>query len=108
MIINKEYDPHTGIIETFASEDNRLIEHFSSDITKLIERNKDKQKYSNSILSNDSNTNLREIAELDHVTYLRLISEHNIDVFNPYDLSKFKKWLNKPENKYFKTVNGRV
>lgn len=105
---SKEFNNWTGAVETFALEDGKIYDHQAQDITWLIEQNKEAQKQSNSVLSNDGTSNLRKIAEIDSTTQLRLLTEFGIDVYNPAHMPKLKQWLNRSENRYFKTVAGRV
>jgi hypothetical protein len=109
-IKSTEYNQNSGVFETLAIQDGKLIDHVSADITALIEKNKYKQNNESSLLSlsNSQGANYKQVAELDMVTVHRLLSEYNIDVFNPDHMPRLKKWLNLSDNKFFKTTNGRI
>lgn len=102
-----EFNRNTGVLETTALEDGKLVNHLQADITSLIEKNQ--QAYNSGNNGFTKERNMRQLAELDMVTVQRLLVEHGIDVFSPDPdhMKRLKKWLKDPANKHFRTAHGQ-
>jgi len=89
------YNESTGDILTRTNYDaSALLEH-----TKRL-RNSGTNGF-------NKDKSMRKIAELDQATILMLLKDHHIDVFDAEDMPRLKAWLRKPENAYYRTVDGK-
>lgn len=100
-----EYNSSTNSYETTQVEDGKIIISGKANIEWLIDQNK--RKIDSGVNGFNQSGNIRQIAELDMDTVVRLKTEHGIDVWNPDHMDALKKWLRNPENKYFRTVHGK-
>jgi len=101
-----EFDPLTGVKTDFiwnpgatSSKDGFTIET-SQDVTQIIEKNK---KQLASVDRHQKHGEWSKIASIPLSIYFELKKEGVID-----DRKRFKKWLNDPDNRYFRTREGTV
>lgn len=108
-MIGKEIDPFTGVVEQFYADHNgnyatrNVINNDALIEQNLQERNSGTNGFSKT-------RNLRKIAEIDIITQMKLLTDHNIDLarWNIDDQTNFKKWLAQSDNAYFRTYNGSI
>lgn len=90
-----------GVLTQHYIDSNGVMhERMTADISNLLKQNKLKRDYTDGYTDS---RDMRQLAELDMLTVFKLKSEHNIDVWNPDDMPRLKKWLK--ENPAFMTVN---
>jgi hypothetical protein len=109
QLFEKEFDQFTGAVKsTYASEDGTVTQRSVIDLSHLLDKNKEDRNAGNNGFSQSHN--LRKIAEIDPVTQLKLLKDHNIDMcrWNEEDQKRFKKWLSQSENAYFRTYSGKI
>jgi|TARA_X000000950_G_C13910428_1_gene658776 hypothetical protein len=80
----------------FATEDDKIVYHTKQNVQPVIEHCKH-------LADNKPGKDLRHVAEVPLVVYQRACREGWAN-----DMSQWKKWLNNPDNKVFRTWNGRV
>lgn len=82
-----------------ASDDTFVVEE-SQDVTAIIDANK---KQHNEIDRHQPHGNLSKVASIPLNIYFDLKKQGVVD-----DPKRFKRWLNDPDNRYFRTRGGRV
>lgn len=95
-----DFDPNTGISHQFSYDNETDMATITAeqDISKYVESNK--KSY------NDSNTKFGEwdrVASIPMVVYLDLKKRGILD-----DQTELKRWLNDPDNRYFRTRPGTI
>ena len=80
----------------FATEDDKIVYHTKQNVQPFIEHCKH-------LADNKPGKDLRHVAEVPLVVYQKACREGWAN-----DMSEWKKWLNNPDNKVFRTWNGRV
>lgn len=109
QLFEKEFDPFTGAVKsTHVSEDGTVTQSSVIDLSHLLDKNKDDRNAGTNGFS--QSRNMRKIAEIDVVTQLKLLKDHNIDMsrWNEEDQKRFKQWLSQSENAYFRTYSGKI
>jgi hypothetical protein len=91
-------DRHSGIKSEFITEDDKSIYHTEQNVQPVIDHVK---KLNDNI--DKPGKDLRHVAEVPMVVYQKAMREgwHN-------DPKEWKKWLNNPDNKLFRTWQGKV
>ena len=89
-------DAKTGSTSEFITEDDKIIYHTKQDIQPVIEHCK-------TLAENKPGKDFRHVAEVPMVIYQKAMREGWVK-----DKAKWKKWLNEPENKVFRTWQGKV
>ena len=85
-----------GLVNQFATEDDKFVYHTKQDVRPIIEHCK--------VLSEQTpGKEMRHVAEIPMVIYQQAMREGWIK-----DKAKFKRWLNDPENRFFRTTGGKV
>ena len=102
-------NPYTGIKEDMFYDDNdqKIVVARTSDVTKMIEGNKRLQNETSTLPRRTAPTYER-VARIDFNTLERIKQEYNIDWNHPDDLPRLLKWLEHPDNKFFKTTTKRL
>tara|TARA_B100000902_G_scaffold253356_1_gene239863 strand:- start:2245 stop:2571 length:327 start_codon:yes stop_codon:yes gene_type:complete len=101
-----EFDPLTGVKHDFIFEagdkpsQDRFVIETTQDVTELIKRNK---RSLNDIDRHQPYGEWSKIASLPLSVYWDLKKQGIVD-----DRNAFKKWLNDPDNKYYRTRVGKV
>lgn len=91
-------DHKTGLKSEFITEDEKHIAHTTQDVQPVIEHVKNLKH--NTIRPGKD---LRHVAEVPMVIYQKALREGWSK-----DSAKWKKWLNDPDNKVFRTWQGKV
>lgn len=97
------HDPDTGITQWFIPEDDgrKFIIQTTQDVTPFVEANK--KAYANFDERSNWKGEWHHVATIPLHTFFEMkkkgITESN---------QKFKRWLNDPDHKYFRTRPGRV
>ena len=101
-----DFDPHTGIKHNFVyeagetpSQDKFVIET-TQDVSDIIARNR---ASANDVDKHKPWGEWSKVASLPLSIYYDLKQQGILD-----DKKRFKKWLNDPDNKYFRTRGGRI
>jgi hypothetical protein len=89
-------DAKTGSTSEFITEDDKIIYHTKQDIQPVIEHCKN-------LAENKPGKDFRHVAEVPMVIYQKAMREGWVK-----DKAKWKKWLNDPDNKVFRTWQGKV
>jgi hypothetical protein len=89
-------DSKTGSTSEFITEDDKIIYHTKQDIQPVIEHCK-------ALSENKPGKDFRHVAEVPMVIYQKAMREGWVK-----DKAKWKKWLNDPDNKVFRTWQGKV
>tara|TARA_R100000734_G_scaffold10909_1_gene8202 strand:+ start:3548 stop:3838 length:291 start_codon:yes stop_codon:yes gene_type:complete len=89
-------DSKTGSTSEFITEDDKIIYHTKQDIQPVIEHCK-------ALAENKPGKDFRHVAEVPMVIYQKAMREGWVK-----DKAKWKKWLNDPDNKVFRTWQGKV
>ena len=89
-------DSKTGSTSEFITEDDKIIYHTKQDIQPVIEHCK-------TLAENKPGKDFRHVAEVPMVIYQKAMREGWVK-----DKAKWKKWLNDPDNKVFRTWQGKV
>lgn len=89
-------DAKTGSTSEFITEDDKIIYHTKQDIQPVIEHCK-------ALAENKPGKDFRHVAEVPMVIYQKAMREGWVK-----DKAKWKKWLNDPDNKVFRTWQGKV
>jgi len=109
QLFGRELNLGTGAIdETYVDNNGNVTDRSIINNDALMEQNLQDRLADNNGFS--QSRNLRKIAEIDAVTQLKLLNEHNIDFnrWNYEDQTAFKKWLKQPDNAYFRTYSGTI
>lgn len=101
-----DFDPHSGIKHNFVyeagetpSQDKFVIET-TQDVSDIIARNR---ASANEVDKHKPWGDWSKVASLPLSVYYDLKRQGILD-----DQKRFKKWLNDPDNKYFRTRGGRI
>ena len=89
-------DSKTGSTSEFITEDDKIIYHTKQDIQPVIEHCK-------ALAENKPGKDFRHVAEVPMVIYQKAMREGWAR-----DQKAWRKWLNNPNNKLFRTWKGRV
>ena len=85
-----------GLVNQFATEDDKFVYHTKQDVKPIIEHCK--------VLSEQTpGKEMRHVAEIPMVIYQQAMREGWIK-----DKAKFKRWLNDPDNRAFRTRVSRI
>ena len=101
-------DPLTGIKTQFAYEEDssgklskdKFVISTEQDVTKIIESNK---RSANAVDKHAPHGEWSRVASIPLTVYYQLQKDGVLD-----DQKALKKWLNDPDNRYFKTRGGKV
>ena len=86
----------SGLVNQFATEGDNFVYHTKQDVNPIIEHCK--------VLSElKPGKEMRHVAEIPMVVYQRAMREGWIN-----DKAKLKRWLNDPDNKAFRTWQGKI
>lgn len=89
-------DSKSGFMSEFATEDEKNIYHSSQNVQPILDNVKN--------LSYDTQgKELKHVAEVPMVIYQQAMREGWV-----HDKAKWKRWLNDPDNKLFRTWPGKV
>jgi hypothetical protein len=91
-------DHKTGYKSEFVTEDDKLHYHTTQDVAPVIDHVK---KLRDNTLK--PGKDLRHIAEVPMIIWQKAVREGWSD-----DSAKWKQWLNNPDNKVFRTWQGKV
>jgi hypothetical protein len=97
-----DYDPLTGITETFVETDNGFAIKHSQDVTPFIELNKAKQSSGKDYWR--AGGDLRHEATIPMGVQYEWLTKYGVDVYNPDHTEGVVKLLNNPEWRYLKTA----
>jgi len=89
-------DHKLGYKHEFATEDDKVIYHTTQDVQPVLEHVKQ-------LSYNKPGKDLRHVAEVPMVIYQQAMREGWAK-----DQKAWKKWLNNPDNKLFRTWKGKV
>ena len=89
-------DTRTNFVSEFATEDDKFVYHTQQNVAPILKHVKDLQELK-------PGKELRHVAEVPMVIYQKAIREGWAN-----DKAKWKKWLNDPNNKLFRTWQGKV
>ena len=89
-------DTRTNFVSEFATEDDKFVYHTKQNVAQILKHVKDLQEFK-------PGKELRHVAEVPMVIYQKAIREGWAN-----DKAKWKKWLNDPNNKLFRTWQGKV
>jgi len=101
-----DFDPHTGIKHNFVYEagetpsQDRFVIETTQDVSDIIARNR---ASANDVDKHKPWGEWSKVASLPLSIYYDLKQQGILD-----DKKRFKKWLNDPDNKYFRTRGGRI
>tara|TARA_B100001057_G_scaffold394187_1_gene403301 strand:+ start:3480 stop:3773 length:294 start_codon:yes stop_codon:yes gene_type:complete len=90
-------DTKTNLVSEFITEDNKNIYHTSQNVQPVLDHVKRIKE--TTVLSKE----LRHVAEVPMVIYQQAMREGWVN-----DKAKWKRWLNDPDNKLFRTWPGKV
>jgi len=76
------------------------------DVTDIVEQNK--QEYNNNTTSWGDDVFDNKIASIPMTVIDRLNQKGIMRGFHVLDQKKFKEWLNDPDNRFFRTKQGRI
>jgi|TARA_Y100000114_G_scaffold63939_1_gene58576 hypothetical protein len=91
-------DTKTNFISEFATEDDKFVYHTQQNVAPVLDHVK-KIKELNPVPGKE----MRHCAEIPMVIYEKMVREGWAQ-----DKAKMKRWLNDPENKMFRTWQGKV
>lgn len=98
-----DYDPVTGVRETFVSrEDGGFDIITEQDCEPIIEENKRKQSAGRAYYARDPDG--WRVAEIPIVVQMKWMTEHGVDVLNRDHWPAVRRLLNDPEWRYLKTA----
>tara|TARA_B100000131_G_scaffold188739_2_gene181661 strand:+ start:486 stop:815 length:330 start_codon:yes stop_codon:yes gene_type:complete len=101
-----DFDPHTGIKHNFVYEagetpsQDRFVIETTQDVSDIIARNR---ASANDVDKHKPWGEWSKVASLPLSIYYDLKQQGILD-----DKKRFTKWLNDPDNKYFRTRGGRI
>ncbi len=101
-----DFDPHTGIKHNFVYEagetpsQDRFVIETTQDVSDIIARNR---ASANDVDKHKPWGEWSKVASLPLGIYYDLKQQGILD-----DKKRFTKWLNDPDNKYFRTRGGRI
>ena len=90
-------DHKTGFKSEFATEDDKIVYHTTQDVAPIIEHTKAIRE------TVKPGKDLRHVAEVPMVIYQKALREGWAN-----DKAQWKKWLNNPDNKVFRTWQGKI
>ena len=86
--------------------DGAVIE-VAQDVTEIVEQNK--QEYNNALTTWGSGDVFdNKIASIPFTVIDKLNQQGIMRGFHVLDMPKFKNWLNDPDNRFFRTKQGRI
>jgi hypothetical protein len=85
---------------------NGAVIEVAQDVTGIIEQNK--QEYNNSSTTWGEDVFDNKIASIPFTVIDSLNQKGIMRGFHVLDMPKFKAWLNDPDNRFFRTKQGRV
>lgn len=98
-----DYDPMTGIKETFiAREDGGFSIVTEQNCTDILELNKAKRNEGRSYYAADPEW--WKVAEIPIIVQMKWMVEHGVDIMNPDHADGMTRLLNDPEWRYLKTA----
>jgi hypothetical protein len=89
-------DSKKNFVSEFATEDNKNVYHTTQNVQPILDNCKN-------LSYNTQSKELKHVAEIPMVIYQQAIREGWAN-----DKAQWKKWLNDPDNRLFRTWKGRI
>jgi len=106
--MERELDSNTKHIRTTIIHDNDddITVQTTQDVTDIVEKNK--KEYNQNTTHWGSDVFDNKIASIPLTVIDELNKKHIMRGFHVIDDKKFKHWLNDPDNRFFRTKQGRI
>ena len=88
--------------------ENKVVLHNVQDVEPLLELNKKELTGDSMYGTGDNVAGMRKVANIPLVVVEKWKRELGIDIMNKNDWPKIKQLLNDPENRFFRTREGRL
>lgn len=96
----RDFNPFTKTVTDLIFDKKIITEAKEQDVTQLIKKNKELQNLDDGY---SPSRNMRRVASIPDILYWNLKLKGIID-----DPKAFKKWLNDPDNRAFRTAEGWI